>query len=38
MQPVAVSLLMIAPALAPLFVVRTLGRGRIPGGFFGRRL
>jgi molybdate transport system permease protein len=33
---VAVSLLMIALALAVLFVVRTLARGHIAGGFFGR--
>jgi len=33
---VAVSLLMIALALAVLFVVRTLARGHFRGGFFGR--
>lgn len=33
---VAVSLLMIAVALVVLFIVRTLGRGQIAGGVFGR--
>ncbi len=35
---VAVSLLMIVLALAVLFIVRTLARGHVPAGFFGRRV